>query len=212
MYTPASFQETDPTRLHALINAHPLGLLISVAEGEPIVSPLPFRLYPDEGPHGVLRAHMARANPHWKLLVDQPNCLVVFQEPGGYVTPNWYPSKAETHKVVPTWNYAVVQARGPISVIDDAAWLHTQLNELTGQHEQARATPWQVSDAPADFIAAQMKAIVGLELPIRQLSGKFKLSQNRPDPDRSGVLQGLSQADDPHAHAGIAALMSVRPD
>lgn len=209
MYTPASFRESKLDRLHALINTHPLGLLISVSEGEPIISPLPFQLYATEGEHGTLRAHMARANPHWKHLLAAPNGLIVFQEPGAYVTPNWYPGKAETHQAVPTWNYAVVQVRGTISIMEDAAWLRTQLSALTDQHEGRRQRPWHIDDAPATFISDQMKAIVGLELPIRHISGKFKLSQNRSAADRRGVAEGFASPDDPHAHPGLASLMGM---
>jgi transcriptional regulator len=174
---------------------------------------MPFLLYPDEGKHGVLRAHMARANPHWKDLSGLGQCLIVFQGPEGYVTPSWYPSKTESHKVVPTWNYAMVQAWGKPSVIADASWLRKQLDDLTNHHEKTRPEPWSVGDAPADFIANQMKAIVGIEIPIERLEGKFKMSQNRTDLDRTGVLEGIANPDDCHFNPGVARLVkgATRP-
>ncbi|MEI7428930.1 MAG: FMN-binding negative transcriptional regulator [Betaproteobacteria bacterium] len=207
MYIPASFQEQHPENLHQLMQAHPLGLLVTHGISGLLASPLPFLLYPDEGEFGVLRVHLARANPHWKDLAGLAECLVVFQGPQGYVTPSWYPGKLETHKVVPTWNYATVHAWGTPSVIDDAAWLRRQLNDLTDYHEKPRLQPWSVDDAPADFVAAQMKAIIGIEIPIRRIEGKYKLSQNRNQADRAGVLKGISDVNDPHRNTGLTDLM-----
>lgn len=208
MYIPASFKETRAERLHGLIERHPLGLLISYAEAGLEATPIPFLLYPDEGKHGVLRAHMARANPHWKLLAEQAECLVVFQGADGYVTPSWYPSKAEAHQVVPTWNYVVVQAWGRPVVCEDAAWLRRQLDDLTRSQEKSRLLPWSVADAPADYLANLMKAIVGIEIPISRMEGKWKLSQNKSDFDRAGVIEGLRSEADPHRNIQVADLMS----
>lgn len=207
MYTPASFKESDTARLHALIEARPLALLVTHGVGGLQASPLPFLLYSEEGANGVLRAHLARANPHWQALAGADECMVVFQGVQGYVTPSWYPSKAETHKVVPTWNYATVHAWGRATVTDDPAWLRRQLDDLTHVHESPRPRPWSVGDAPSDFIAAQMKAIVGIEIPIARLEGKFKMSQNRSAADRAGVVAGLRDEEDPHRNADIAALV-----
>lgn len=207
MYTPASFKESDTARLHALIEAHPLALLVTHGLGGLQASPLPFLLYAEEGANGVLRAHLARANPHWQALAGADECLVVFQGVQGYVTPSWYPSKAETHKVVPTWNYATVHAWGRPTAIDDPAWLRRQLDDLTHVHESSRPRPWSVGDAPSDYIAAQMKAIVGIEIPIARLEGKFKMSQNRSQADRAGVVAGLRDEGDPHRNALMAGLV-----
>ncbi len=207
MYIPNSFREDSTETLHALMRAYPLGLLVSGCGDALQASPVPFLTYADEGGFGVLRAHMARANPHWQALRGMAECLVVFQGPSGYVTPSWYPGKAETHKVVPTWNYAMVQAWGKPAVIEDEAWLRRQLDDLTRQHEQDRPQPWSVDDAPAAFIANQMKAIVGIEIPIARLDGKFKMSQNRADADRAGVVAGVGDPDDVHGNPPLAAWM-----
>ena len=209
LYNPASFRRTDHEALADFIHAHPLGLLITGGPDGLDASSVPFRLYGDEGPHGVLRAHLARANPQWRACEDGAECLVVFHGAQGYVTPSWYASKAEHHRVVPTWNYTMVQCRGTPRVVHDAAWLHRQIADLTDTHEGARTTrrPWAVSDAPADFLDAQVQAIVGLEIPIRWLEGKFKLSQNRPAPDQAGVVDGMSDPDDPHHNPEVAALV-----
>lgn len=204
MYIPASFRESKIERLHNLIVQHPLGLLVTHGEGGLEASPVPFLLYADEGKHGVLRAHLAKANPHWKLLAGHAECLVVFQGVDGYVTPSWYPSKAQTHKTVPTWNYAIVQVRGQATVIDDAIWLRRQLDDLTTLHEKSRPQPWSVSDAPADYIAAQMQAIIGIEIPINRIDGKWKMSQNKDEADRNGVIAGMSLDKDPHKNVQVA--------
>lgn len=210
MYVPASFREDRIDRLHELMVNQPLALLVTHGNNGIEASPIPFLLYANEGDHGVLRAHMAKANPHWRSLAGQADCLVVFQGPAGYVTPSWYPAKALTHNVVPTWNYATVQAWGRPAVVEDAAWLRRQLDDLTALQERGRPLPWSVGDAPADYIANQMKAIVGIEIPIRRIEGKWKLSQNKDATDREGVLAGMRSSDDPHRNAEVAALMEQR--
>lgn len=207
MYIPASFRESRRERLHGLIVQYPLGLFVTHGGNGLEASPLPFLLYADEGKHGVLRAHMAKANPHWKSLARQAECLIVFQGPEGYVTPSWYPSKAETHKAVPTWNYATVQVWGSPQVTEDAAWLRRQLDDLTAFHERPRPFPWSVSDAPAEYIANQMKAIVGIEIPISRIEGKWKMSQNKDDADREGVVNGMRSEGDPHRNGPVAGLV-----
>jgi transcriptional regulator len=194
LYQPPHFIETDRDTLHALMRAHPLGLLISATAEGPVADPVPFLLDADIGPNGRLRAHVARANPQWKLIASQPNMpvLVVFQGADSYITPSWYATKRETGKVVPTWNYATVQARGRARVIEDAEWIGRQVAELTGRHESGRAQPWAVTDAPPAFIAAQLKGIVGIEIMIDELHGKWKVNQNRPAADRAGVAEGLA--------------------
>jgi transcriptional regulator len=199
MYQPPHFVETNRATLHALIRAHPLGLLVSATPEGPVADLVPFLLDADAGAHGRLRAHVARANPQWKLIAARPDMpvLAVFQGVDAYITPSWYETKRETGKVVPTWNYVIVQARGRAVIKDDAEWIGRQIADLTASHEGGRAEPWAVTDAPAPFIAAQMKGIVGIEIEIADLSGKWKVSQNRPAADRAGVVSGLEERDDP---------------
>lgn len=195
MYQPPHFVETDAEVLHALIRAHPLGLLISATAAGPIADPIPFLLsIKDRSTR--LRAHLARANPHWKIVQDNPAVpvLVVFQGSENYITPSWYETKRETGKVVPTWNYVTVQARGNAQVFENSEWLLGQIEELTALHEAARETPWKVSDTPPGYIDSQLKGIVGLEIEVSELSGKWKVSQNRPVRDRAGVAEGLARA------------------
>lgn len=209
MYIPASFRESRIEILHAFICAHPFGLLISAGDGGLQATPLPFQLEADGG-NGTLRAHMARANPHGQALAGAAECLVVFQGEQGYVTPSWYASKQATGKAVPTWNYAAVQARGRPRVVEDAAWLRPHLERLTQAQEGRRAQPWAVDDAPEDYLAAQMKAIVGIEIPIARIEGKWKMSQNRDTADRRGVIAGLRDAGDPHRDPALADLVEIR--
>jgi transcriptional regulator len=203
MYLPEAFRETRPEVLEALIRAHPLGLLISNGSDGPLVSPVPFTLVPG-GAHGILRAHLARANPHWRALQATPAALALFQGPAAYVSPSWYATKRETGKVVPTWNYAMVEARGEVAVIEDAGWLRSQIEALTGMMEAGRPEPWAVSDAPEPFVSSQVRGIVGIELPVASLAGKWKVSQNRPPADRRGVAAGLTADGDPAMDALVA--------
>lgn len=193
MYQPVHHEEKRLDVLHGLIRAHPLGLLVSNGPDGPIANPVPFLLDADASPLGTLRAHVARANPQWRALAERPdeNVLVVFQGADSYITPSWYATKRETGKVVPTWNYAIVQVRARARVIEDSAWLAGQVRALTDTHEAGRPEPWSVSDAPSDFVAMQLRAIVGLEIEIAEISGKWKVSQNRPPADRAGVAEGL---------------------
>lgn len=208
MYNPSTFRMNDQTALHAFIQAHPLGLLITHTNEVLMASSIPFLLYPKEGTHGVLRAHLAKANPHWQAFESNNECLIVFQGPQGYVTPSWYPGKTEHHKVVPTWNYTMVQCHGSAQIFSDAGWLKQQIADLTDFHEQGRTTPWSVSDAPTDYIDNQIKALVGIEILITSIEGKYKLSQNRTEQDRNGVIQGISDSKDLHYNADVAALMT----
>jgi len=210
MYIPPAFREERIETLHELIRQHPLGLLTTAGASGLVATPVPFLVYADEGKRGTLRAHVARANPHWRDLQGVAECLVVFLGPQGYITPSWYPSKQETQKVVPTWNYVTVHAWGRPRLVEDAAWLRRQIDDLTHARERARSRPWAVGDAPDDYIAAQMKAIVGIEIPIERIEGKWKLSQNRPEADRAGVVAGLSSPDDPNGNAAMTGLMMER--
>lgn len=204
MHIPSAFRQDDIDAMHGLMRSHPLGMLISQGPGGLVASPIPFVIYGDEAGQGILRAHIARANPHWKELADASECLVVFQGEHGYVTPSWYAGKAEHHKAVPTWNYIAVHAWGRPCITEDAAWLHRQLGDLTHSQEKRRLQPWSLSDAPEDYIAGMTRAIVGLEIAITRLEGKWKLSQNRPEPDRAGVIAGLRDADDAHSNPSLA--------
>ncbi|QND59944.1 FMN-binding negative transcriptional regulator [Mesorhizobium huakuii] len=193
MYEPPHFQETRPDVLHGLIQLHPLGTLISNGPDGPVADAIPFLLDAGASPNGKLRAHLAKANPHWKLIAENPSSpvLIVFQGTDAYVTPSWYETKRETGKVVPTWNYAIVQVRGTAKVIDDQDWLAQQIADLTLSQEGPPRGPWAVTDAPPPFIQSQIKGIIGLEIEINEIHGKWKVSQNRPVADRVGVAHGL---------------------
>ena len=206
MYEPPLHREDDLERQHALIRARPLGLLVSHGPKGLIANAVPFLLDSAASKLGTLQAHVARANPQWRDLAESPEALVVFQGVDHYVTPSWYATKRETHKVVPTWNYVMVQARGKARVIEDDGWLRRQIVALTAGQEASRAAPWSVDDAPADFLALQRKAIVGLEIEIADIRGKWKASQNRSAADRAGVVEGLEALDDEEARA-MAALV-----
>ena len=192
MYLPSAFREDALDVQHDFIRAHPLGVVMTTGPGGLMANHIPCLLYP-EGERGVLRLHIARANPQLAELASGAECLVAFHGPQAYVTPSWYATKAETHKVVPTWNFVAVHAWGKPVIQDDPAWLRAQLEALTESQEKARVLPWRVADAPADFIAAQMRAIVGVEIPIARIEGKWKASQNRTPADRRGVAQGLAE-------------------
>jgi transcriptional regulator len=186
--------------LHALIKERVFGLLISNGAEGLIANSVPFVLDTAVSRLGVLKVHMARANPQWRDLQERPDALVVFQGHDHYITPSWYATKRETGKVVPTWNYTMVQAKGRAKVMDDA-WLSHQIEELTQTLEQRREQPWAVADAPADFIAMQRRAIVGVEIEILDIRGKWKTSQNRNAADRAGVISGLDALGDDEARA-----------
>jgi transcriptional regulator len=173
-----------------LIRAHPLATLITAGAGGLIANLVPFILV-DKGDKGTLRAHIAKANDQVGALQAGAETLVVFQGPEAYITPAWYPSKEEHGRVVPTWNYVLVQVRGTPHVIDDPGWLRTQIGALTLAQEDRRAHPWKVSDAPEGFIDGQIRAIIGIEIPIVTIEGKWKVSQNRSAADRQGVVHGL---------------------
>jgi transcriptional regulator len=194
MYCPALFREDRLEVQHALIRSHPLGLLISRGSNGLIANLLPFVLKTGGSERGVLQVHMARANPQWREL-DGQAVLVVFQGPNAYVSPSLYATKKETGKVVPTWNYAMVQVRGQARVRDQAEWLTLQLNALTTGREASRPQPWSVSDAPADYVEAQKRAIVGVEIEIAVIQGKWKVSQNQPEANRRSVVAGFSEDD-----------------
>lgn len=211
MYIPKHFEETDTAVLHALLRANPLGAWVTLCDGELLANHIPFLLDPSRGPHGTLVAHVARANPVWRSFSKDVASVVIFQGAQTYITPSWYPGKATDGKVVPTWNYAVVHARGRPRAIEDRDWLLQHVSTQTEVREAGRAgsstiKPWKVSDAPADYIDSMLRAIVGIEIPIDTLVGKWKVSQNRTAPDRQGVIQGLLEGGD-EPSAAMAALV-----
>ncbi len=204
MYTPPLFRVEDKAEVHALMRAARSATLVTATAEGLVGTPLPVLLDAGEGELGTIYAHVARANPQWKLS-PTGEALAIFSGPEAYITPSWYATKAETHKVVPTWNFVAVHAWGTPVIQDDPAWLRAQLDALTDSQERARAQPWRVADAPADFIAAQMRAIVGVEIPIARIEGKWKVSQNRTLADRRGVAEGLAAENGDAVMAGLVA-------
>jgi transcriptional regulator len=204
MYNPAAFREDRPEILHSLIRQARLALLVSNgAGGVPDITHLPLTL--DAGA-GLLIGHLARANPHAAALRPAGRAIAVFRGAEAYVSPNWYPSKAEHHRVLPTWNYEAVHAEGPVEIIEDAARLHAIVSRLTEEKEALQPRPWSVGDAPEAFVAGQLKGIVGLVLRIERLTGKRKLGQNRAAADRDGAAAGLAASDDPRDRDAAAAM------
>jgi len=190
MYQPAAFREERLEILHALIHSHPLGTLITGGASGLLANLIPFVMVPG-GEKGTLRAHIARGNDQLEALRAGAETLVIFQGPESYITPSWYVSKREHGRVVPTWNYVVVQARGTPRVFDDPDWIRAQIGELTSLQEGQRTAAWSVTDAPETYISGLLKAIVGIEIPVATLEGKWKVSQNQSAADRSGVHEGL---------------------
>jgi len=194
MYTPPAFRIDDRVEIHAMMRACRLATLVTATADGLLATPLPLILSPDDGEFGVLHGHLARANPQWhKAAIGE--AMVLFAGPDAYVTPSWYETKRETGKVVPTWNYQAVHAYGPAEFFDDPDRLLEAVTRLTDLHESERAEPWVVSDAPPDFVKAQLRGIVGVRIPITRLEGKRKMSQNRPLADRRGVAEGLATSE-----------------
>lgn len=216
MYIPAHFAENDQATLHALLRAQPLATWVTSIDGELVVNHLPFLLADESDPSaangqsGVLCAHVARANPVWRALAERPTSSVaIFQGAHAYISPSWYPGKQENGKAVPTWNYAVVHAHGVPRIIEDRDWLLRHVGQLSDIHEAAQAGPWRVADAPPEYIEQLLRAIVGIEMPIARLDGKWKISQNRPAADQHGVVAGL-QARGDEAARQMATLVASR--
>ncbi|WP_287147365.1 FMN-binding negative transcriptional regulator [Aeromonas sp.] len=207
MYLPSHFSVTEPEALHELMRAHPLGALITCGELGLDANHLPFEFDAGEGEHGVLRAHVARNNPLWQEVKEGDEVLVIFKAVDGYVSPSWYPSKQAHHQQVPTWNYAVVHAHGRIRVRDDARFVRRLLASLTRVHEAAEPAPWKMADAPRDYIEAMVQAVVGIEIEVSQLVGKFKLSQNKEEGDRLGAVDALQAK----GQTALAAAMQQSP-
>jgi transcriptional regulator len=196
MYVPEHFREDRIDVMHALIRHHPLAQLVGMGEDGLEATPVPLLLETAGGPFGTLQGHVALANPFHRISGD---VLALFQGPDAYVSPSWYPTKMATGKVVPTWNYVVVQAAGQIEFYRDRERLRRLVTRLTETHEAGRSEPWAVTDAPGEFIDAMLNSIIGFEIPIRRLEGKSKLSQNRSAEDRAGVAAGLAGDDSPLA-------------
>ena len=208
MYQPPLFRENRLEIQHDLIRAYPLGLLVTAGPAGLVANLIPFLIDAEGSERGTLRAHFARANPLRHEVVTDAECLVVFQGPQNYVTPSWYATKRETGKVVPTWNYVTVHAWGRPRLIEDPVWLRRQLDDLTLLQEGSRPEPWHVDDAPEPFIASQIKVIIGVEIPIERIEGKWKVSQNRPESDRIGVIAGFREHGD--SSRAMAALVAER--
>ncbi|KRA35886.1 transcriptional regulator [Rhodanobacter sp. Root627] len=204
MYAPTSFRETRSEVLRDLVRAYPFATVVVQAQGGLVANHLPFEWNGD-----ALQAHVARGNE--LVAMDSAPVLVVFQGPQGYISPNWYPSKHETGREVPTWNYTVVHVHGRLRVVDDAAWVRRQLEALTDHHESGQPQPWKISDAPDDHVEKLLGAIVGIEVTIERIEGKFKLSQNHPARNREGVIAGLRQRDG-DGDLELATLMSKREE
>jgi transcriptional regulator len=208
MYVPHHFEESRPEILHGLIAEYPLGTLITHDAHGLDANHLPFELDGTTGAHGLLRAHVARSNPLWQSVSDGSEVMVVFRAADAYISPNWYPSKHISHRQVPTWNYQVVHVHGRISVHDDERYLRGLLARLTRVHEAAQPRPWKMGEAPADYIDTLLKSIVGIEIAISRVVGKFKLSQNRETADREGAAQALmAQGDTALGQAMLQAKM-----
>ena len=200
MYLPAAFALTDPQELHRILREYPLGTLVTHSPQGLDADHIPFEFDPDAGPLGTLRAHVARANPVWQQVAAGSLVLVVFRGEQAYVSPNWYPSKHEAHRQVPTWNYEVVHAHGNFTAHDDERYLRGVVARLTRHHEVTEPKPWKMSDAPADYLEQMMGQIVGIEIAVTSLVGKSTMSQNKEARDR----QGVAEAYEARGRAGLA--------
>jgi transcriptional regulator len=205
MYQPPHFREDRLAVQHDLIRAHPLGMLVTLGGAGLVANPIPFVLDAAASPNGTLRAHLARANGQWRDHDPAHEALVIFQGVETYITPSLYASKRETGKVVPTWNYVVVQAYGTLVIKDDPEWLRGQVAAMTDLKETPLPRPWSIADAPPAFVEAQLKGIVGIEIAISRIEGKWKVTQNRPEGDRRSVAEGLrgSEADEDRRMADL---------
>jgi transcriptional regulator len=211
MYSPGQYEETRLDAMHQLVDAHPLGAVVVNAAGGLDADHIPFEMAPPGAgaPFGTLRAHVARANPLWQQ--DGAQVLVLFQGPQAYVSPAFYDEKAVSGKVVPTWNYAVVHAHGRLRAVEDPAWLLALLARLTGRHEAQRAEPWSIGDAPRDYIDALLKAIVGIEIVIERIEGKWKASQNRSQGERERIAAGVGELENGRAMAQLMRTSAPLP-
>ncbi len=209
MYVPRYFDEPSVDVLHRLMRSRPLATLVTLSADGLNANHIPLHLSVEANPYGVLRGHVARANPIWSDCVEVVDELAIFSGPEAYISPSWYPTKAETGKAVPTWNYVVAHAYGRLRVIDDATWLRAQLDALTAHNEAAMPEPWQLADAPPDYIDKMLAAVVGIEIDIARLQGKWKMSQNQPGKNQAGVVQALRSVGDVDGMA-IASIIEAR--
>jgi transcriptional regulator len=211
MYVPSHFEESRREVLEALIAAQPFGSLVTHGPNGLDANHIPFEFDAALGPFGTLRAHVARANPVWQEVAAAPEALVIFQGPAAYISPTWYPSKHETHRQVPTWNYIVVHAHGRIVVHDDEQYVRGVVARLTRKMEAGEAVPWKMGDAPADYIAQMLGAIVGIEIEVTKLIGKWKLGQNKAGADIQGAANTLLARDDDTQRAVGRAMLDAAP-
>lgn len=191
MYIPAHFAINSPQDMHAIIRAHPLGALVTMGPEGLDANHIPFEFDAAHGEYGLLTAHVARANPVWQQCKDGADVLVIFRGNESYISPNWYPSKHETHRQVPTWNYEVVHIHGRLTVMDEAKFVRGVVARLTREHEATEPRPWKMGDSPPDYIDGMLRAIVGIEIEVKRIEGKAKLSQNRENRDRLNAADVL---------------------
>lgn len=210
MYIPTHFSEPRLEILHEHMRARPLATLITLSSGGIEANHIPLHLAPQPLPFGTLRGHVARANPVWSDIVENVEALAIFHGPDVYITPAWYPTKAETGKAVPTWNYVVAHAYGTLRVVDDPSWMRLHLESLTARHEAVFPEPWRLSDAPQDFADKLIRAVVGIEIVITRLSGKWKISQNQPARNQAGIIDGLRTGGTPNGLEIAAAIEGAK--
>lgn len=208
MYLPAHFAETRTEELHRILEENPLGSLVTHTAAGLDANHLPFEFDPARGPQGVLQAHIARANPLWKEITGEAEVMVIFRGPHGYVSPSWYPSKHETHRHVPTWNYEVVHAHGRLRFVEDEKFVRGIVARLTRRHEAGEPHPWKMGDAPTEYLDQMLKMIVGLEVEVTRWEGKRKLGQNREMRDRDGAIDALHE----RGSTGLAKAMTRAKD
>jgi transcriptional regulator len=211
MYIPRHNEETSLDVIDRLIRSHPLATLVTIGTSGLFATHLPMVLHREDEKHAILRGHLSRANRQWREFSPEIEALAIFSGPEHYITPNWYPEKAATGKVVPTWNYAVVHAYGSLRVIEDPAWLLTHLNTLTDTNEASSSTPWKVSDTPSGYVEGIAKGIVGIELPVTRLEAKWKVSQNQTAETRTSVARGLEALDTESSLAMRSLVNGERP-
>lgn len=209
MYTPPAFREDDPFVLRQIIREARLATLVTATAEGLMATPLPLILDDNQGEHGVLLGHLAKANPQWKTPA-MGEALVIFSGPDAYITPSWYATKQDHGKVVPTWNYSAVHVYGEVEFFEDRDRLHQAVSRLTDLYEQARAKPWAITDAPDNYIESQLKGIVGLRLSITRIEGKNKMSQNQPEQNRRGVAAGLAESERETDRA-VASMIATDP-
>jgi transcriptional regulator len=209
MYNPPHFREERTGVLHRLIQEHSLATFVTLGPEGLIANHIPLILDPEPAPLGTLRGHLSRVNPQWRDSLPGVSALAIFQGPQAYITPSWYPTRLETGRVVPTWNYVVVHAHGTFRTFEDPAFLEQHVRTLTNHKEAQRPCPWSVDDAPVEFFHGQLEGIIGIEISITRLEGKWKVSQNRSATDRAGVVEGLLESGNP-ADKTMADLVSER--